>query len=105
MTHTKEPWMVVKSASGKALILGEEYDNGRRVVASVYEDDAHSIVDCVNACAGLNPAAIPDVVEALRHLTEEHIERGPADVPLGAIRQSDAINRAVAALVALEDQP
>ena len=30
------------------------------------DEDAKRTVACVNACAGINPEAVPDVVEALR---------------------------------------
>lgn len=113
MKHTKEPWRVTTTtiANGDLPCIADEHD----LLVAEMQDDGHTldecesnadrIVDCVNACAGINPSAIPDVVAALRLLTEEHIERGYSDLPLGAAYQSHAINRAVAALVALEDQP
>ncbi len=105
MTQTKKHWTWEEHelSTGYSAVV---YDPGGIAIDThITAEKAEHIANCMNACAGLNPAAIPGVVEALRHLTEEHIERGPADVPLGAIRQSDAINRAVAALVALEAQP
>src|SRR5690606_20098180 len=104
MTQTKKHWTWEEHelSTGYSAVV---YDpDGIAIDTHIAAEKAEHIANCMNACAGLNPAAIPDVVEALRHLTEEHIERGPDDVPLGAIRQSDAINRAVAALVALQAQ-
>ena len=109
MKHTSTPWSIDQINPTEAHILGAPSNFCADVIGTINTgfgtNDADRIVNCVNACAGINPAAIPDVVAALRLLTEEHIERGYADLPLGPAYQSHAINRAVAALIALEAQP
>lgn len=87
--HTPEPWYVFGSDaiySGKA---GEWFGNHRRVADCEWtphdkrpappdaEDKANAsrIVACVNACAGINPEAVPVMLKALRDLLffcEEH---------------------------------
>lgn len=87
MKHTKEPWAVdsVMSEAMHDIILDYHAPDGGypTVVAMAhgYEDEfpsvleaeanARRIVACVNACAGIeNPAALPEVLEAVRVLCE-----------------------------------
>ena len=77
MSHTKEPWKVVYE-EGKSpprvdgIYAGEERivetDSGYYPPNSV---NAERIVTCVNGCAGLNPAAYREVVEALTWFVNE----------------------------------
>ncbi len=40
---------------------------GRKVAGHIYTDeDAERIVACWNACAGINPKAVPDLLEACK---------------------------------------
>lgn len=70
--HTPTPWRVktvhqefenedegVICEIGSIQIVSEEAINEREA--------AHKIVDCVNACAGINPEAVPDLLEACEH--------------------------------------
>jgi len=87
MNHTKEPWRLetVKTQVGICHKIGpfpgnDIHEEGN---ACIYSDNtsggrpkellanAERIVACVNACAGIDPAAIPALIEAL-----ERIERG-----------------------------
>lgn len=52
------------------------------------EANAQRIVDCVNACEGINPEAIPDMVEALKDIVEQ---AGKTKFALGA-DLADSIN-------------
>ena len=66
-------------------------------------EKSRRIVDCVNSCAGIqNPAAIPDVVEALREIAEECAQGvDPATVPQAGIEaapQQVVINMSVGLL-------
>lgn len=61
--HTLEPWKV-----GNGHVRSDSNINENRVIfdfrKSRYEDIANAvrIVACVNACAGINPEAVPDLV-------------------------------------------
>ena len=66
--HTPEPWTCRKNT----------HDNGEWViqkkplpVADVEcEADARRIVACVNACAGINPEAVPDLIKACQDVED-----------------------------------
>ena len=66
--HTPEPW----ERNGKRIeriYLGMKVSEQVELIARVYGEDseanARRIVACVNACAGINPKAVPELVEAL----------------------------------------
>lgn len=75
---------IKRSASGEAMAL-------------VPEDDifGERLVECYNACVGLNPDAIPDVVSALTEIVNEHPD--PSN--------HKGIERARAALAELRGEP
>lgn len=65
ITHTPEPWLyrggeVYSESSGRTVarcnIGGED---------AVTEANGERIVACVNACNGINPKAVPDLLAAL----------------------------------------
>jgi len=59
--HTKEPWKVDNQYP--TLLVNSR----NRTIGSLKQEvDATRIVACVNACAGLNPSAYREVVEALK---------------------------------------
>ena len=78
------------SCGGTEDVLGEFQD----------EADAARAVDCVNACAGLNPAAVPAMVEAAQDVAEWHdlIAQNYPDMA-GLLR---GIDKTLAALAQLE---
>ena len=53
-THTPEPWP----------IWGDEPGMHRTV--HICEGDSDSARECVNACAGINPEAVPKLMEVCR---------------------------------------
>ena len=66
--HTPEPWAVetelnhhIVSSDGKYIVFF-----GWEQFPENYEANRARIIACVNALAGLNPEAVPNVVEALR---------------------------------------
>ena len=121
MKHTKEPWAIdqyghiygpytpmsdaQKKDAGVPVGIGAKRQPH---IAAVHGKDAmagdgNRIVTCVNACAGIpNPAAIPDVVDALREITEECPQGvDPATVPQAGIEaapQQVVINMSVGLL-------
>jgi hypothetical protein len=66
--HTPEPWTARKNT----------HDNGEWVVQAKpeavadveTEADARRIAACVNACAGINPEAVPDLVRSLKWIVD-----------------------------------
>ena len=52
MSHTPEPWETVND----------------HVPVQLKADDYNHAVRCVNACAGINPLAVPALAEALKNL-------------------------------------
>ena len=84
--HTPEPWTTngARKASNfgqyEAFITGPEVarvatvQGGNVDTRESTEANAARIVACVNACAGLNPEAVPGLVKALKRIRsrEEH---------------------------------
>ena len=65
MRHTQEPWRISKDEeNGDRLIVDENI--GSTICKRPCLEDAERIVACVNGCAGLDPAAYRECVEALR---------------------------------------
>ncbi len=59
------------------------------------EDDAVRAVACVNACAGINPEAVPDVLEALR-AARNWFEASKTTPFVGTMETIEAIRAALA---------
>jgi hypothetical protein len=90
--HTPEPWGTTKGngihltlANGEGHWFPIVYSKNGMDVAYIVpmEDtkhaDADRIVACVNACAGINPEAVPDMLHLARlvaNLNENHLEIG-----------------------------
>jgi hypothetical protein len=73
--HTKEPWFFTGSTIGIQLLEGvaiDVADVNRWCPGTPLRDEDESngerIVACVNACAGINPEAVPDLLKACRDL-------------------------------------
>lgn len=99
--HQGNTWLVPVfaniAASGDKIAAQAEASNRSRAQAN-----AARIVACVNGCAGLNPAAYRQVVEALRVLQEEAMNVHAArEHPKGALE--DAIGEAGEALTAAQE--
>lgn len=98
--HTPEPWELDERdrisdiadgsgfhAVGPFVIVAPDEDGELAVVAEIQDDvpgglaeaNASRIVACVNACAGLDPAAIPALVAA----AERVIDRTPTSLEGG----------------------
>lgn len=67
-THTPEPWHVAEGrnhllriAAGTAAVVNDCGDSE----VPQHAANADRIVACVNACAGVNPDAVPDMLAAL----------------------------------------
>lgn len=101
--HTPEPWKI----GNRGMI----YTDDLRVAivepckdASIEEQAANAtrIVACVNGCAGLNPAAYRQVVEALKQLQWAH---GAETLTGGVTCHCVAHEQAKHALAAAKAQP
>ena len=71
------------------------------------EANAHRIVDCVNACKGLDPEAIPELIKALKKLDfcDERTPRTPSDRILFVARFYDVWNDVKYAIEKVSLQP
>ena len=99
MKYTPEPWTVAEdcgdfdtnaiyAAGGKKIVFwGGHYNVPKE------EGDANAvrIAACVNGCQGINPAAVPDLLGALKEIAGKLL--GPGAFPLIA-RARAAIARA-----------
>ena len=99
--HTSEPWSAAKTTP-KGYRAGTFYEcriqygttKPGNTIAVVHmggdgalysaEDgvqaNADRIVSCVNACAGINPEAVPEMVEALRELESSMVEPDTGEI-------------------------
>jgi len=85
-THTLGPWECVYGA-----IMSKD---GRIVIPTIREEnepDADRIVACVNACEGINPDAVGDMLEALVEIRAVALSEGNDE--FAAIARN-AINKA-----------
>ena len=85
MKHTPEPWGIPDVGTDKGYVLvsaGGPQTNWNGMIASFDAgnmarsgteglENAKRAVSCVNACAGINPEAVPEMVKALEDLLEE----------------------------------
>ena len=85
-------------------------DDGHYVASTTncYESEqtnsanAQRIAACLNACAGINPEAVPDVVAALRAVNALHPRNIPSNLD-EFLQFWDAIDLSRAALAKLEE--
>lgn len=75
-THTSEPWQLHNNIGRKGGV-GIIADAAPCIIATMSNaqawpveaySNAERIVSCVNACQGINPAAVPEIVDALERL-------------------------------------
>lgn len=70
--HTPTPWKATQAGSGANWGI----ESGGRHIGVVIgianpqqgKADAERIVACVNACEGINPEAVPEMLKELKHL-------------------------------------
>ena len=64
--HTPEPWFAYDCNAGTG-IGAVDTDDGEHLNLGAMESEANAahIVACVNACAGINPEAVPEMLKAL----------------------------------------
>lgn len=84
-THTREPW--AQDWNAPLAIIGE----GHLVAKSFYwsgsenagrpESNARRIVACVNACEGINPDAVPELLDAAEILAGLEAKDGGRTFP------------------------
>jgi hypothetical protein len=71
MKHTESPWTASQFLPGKNYVVMST-DQVPVVIGSVItKADAEHIVACVNACEGINPKAVPDLLKACKVLLED----------------------------------
>lgn len=101
-THTPEPWYItLDPQTDKPFEYAGSYEihHGSNAVAEVNGiPDADRIVACVNACAGINPEAVPLMLDMLCRALPyvEEAERDPAYKPGAVAAVTKAIRAAIA---------
>ena len=66
--HTPEPW---RHFNNRYIIAPPTEREAGRIIGIIKDDsDRSRAVACVNACAGINPEAVPDLLAALRDCIE-----------------------------------
>jgi len=70
-----EPWVVDGQVTSSEAAQHGPYDvvasgDLTDYIAFCFPGNAARIVACVNACEGINPEAVPDLLEALRRIVE-----------------------------------
>ena len=96
--HTPEPWEV----RGECGIWSEDgfvatTNPHVRPFATIQATNAARIVACVNACEGINPQAIPDLLKAAKGLAECYTLTSQQQVQahdraIAAIKKAEALN-------------
>lgn len=83
MKHTKEPWAITKASWQTSLIVAphngwtvaelsiEDNEDTAEADGAIRDANAARIVACVNACAGINPEVVPEMVVLLEKLQSE----------------------------------
>lgn len=88
MRHTPEPWRFNRHINSSGVFSDIWSDaTGHKTAGYIYNDaDGERIVACVNACAGINPEAVPLLLGSLKGLIWRwescHGEEVPPDVSL-----------------------
>ena len=105
--HTPEPWGVWLNPDGcnRGMITDDALARHIvYVVGNTHEAKANGrrIVACVNACAGINPEAVPKLLEALKWAMKQG-NLGYATRTKGNTAYCDAVDRAVAVIAKAED--
>ena len=68
--HTPGPWRFWQNTDGILYISGDEWEDiatlgfSPKGVGTEAGENGERIVACVNACEGINPEAVPDLLEA-----------------------------------------
>lgn len=95
MKHTPEPWEFVIDITDTPLLITPKGEGILRASpASLYPSgDLKHAAACVNACEGINPEAVPDMLEALQYAAKNIDIKG--QVPPWYMPVLDAIDAAI----------
>lgn len=100
--HTPEPWEAVEPSNwyGTAILVRKERGDPIAQIPlmgwpiRVARANAERIVACVNACKGINPEAVPDLLAALEQLCDTiHADGRPMEHKFAAGRAAIALAR------------
>lgn len=82
--HDPEPWRLVPTgvvnrveAANGEVVCGSSRGGSDRVFVARGVANLERAADCVNACRGINPEAVPAMLEALRSVRLWHARRTP----------------------------
>lgn len=103
LKHTPEPWRVGRHAvvadvpvvGGCSGTDDVDYYGGHLVCETVTEANAERIIACVNACKGINPEAVPDLLEACEALPLDKFRDGEPPDAADFKDNADAFLRAM----------
>lgn len=72
MKHTPEPWIIEHDPDGVPYIWRDGTSHFVTKVTGVMDTEANAsrIVACVNACKGINPEAVPELLAALKDVRD-----------------------------------
>ena len=83
--HTPEPWHLVgqdiRDADEENIVTGSYGDDPEQA-----EANANRIVACVNGCAGINPDAVTELLEAAKNMVRA-LEECEVDLPWGTLKR------------------
>lgn len=122
MKHTPEPWSAHKGGFYRSTqipkpdileFIGhcDQYDQpGANKLPDIDRDalcdrdyaNADRIVSCVNACAGINPEAVPDLLDALIEMNRLFSLVWQAEEDVFGIENNNAMDAQSAAEIAIE---
>lgn len=90
MKHTQEPWSLGDFSTHGQYIWDKR---GKRIIAETYPDEhqdfeanALRIVKCINACEGINPTIVPEMLPYIRKIWSS-IENGTLDADFSDLRE------------------
>lgn len=86
--HTPTPWRVTDDHHARFVMI--RHQDYSAIAQTAEEADAKHIVSCVNACEGINPEAVPDMLSALKEVAKDLRALGIAGEPLDRIRAAIA---------------
>jgi hypothetical protein len=98
--HTAEPWLLNTCGDRREIIssdgsvMGEMCGDDSDPHCWPITANAERLVACVNACAGINPEAVPDLLAALEAVTQQlaDLHAAIADQGLSGQFVDDSIN-------------
>ena len=71
MKHTETPWIASALVPSGSYVITNPGHVSAVICSDLTKANAEHIVACVNACEGINPEAVPDLLKACKLLLED----------------------------------